>query len=70
MGFAISDFDHSSAQGIIENNREIGIGAADVIVGLLYRNERGIPSCRRTVLVDPKEGFTDVLQTLASGSID
>lgn len=61
MGFAISDFDHSDSQGIIENNREIGIGAADVIVGLLYRNERGIPSCRRTVLVDPEEGFTDVL---------
>ena len=57
MGFAISDFDHSDSQGIIENNREIGIGAADVIVGLLYRNERGAPHCRRTVLVDPEEGF-------------
>jgi LacI family transcriptional regulator len=57
MGFAISDIENSQVQGIIENNREIGIGAADALVGLLYQNERGVPGCRRTILVDPREGF-------------
>lgn len=58
MGFAISDVVNSKVEGIVENNREIGNGAADAIVGLLYRNERGIPDCRRTVLVDPREDFS------------
>jgi hypothetical protein len=36
-----------------ENNRGIGRHAADLLVGLMLRNERGIPASRQTVLVEP-----------------
>jgi len=67
MSFAISDIDNADTPGIVENNREIGKGAGDALVGLLYRNERGIPVCRRTVLVDPQEAF-DAAPTRANAS--
>lgn len=60
MSFALSDIDNPDTLGMRENNREIGRGAADAVVGLLYRNERGEPANRRTILVDPQEAFQAV----------
>lgn len=51
LGFAISTADPVS--GVHENNREIGRHAADLLVSLVLRNERGIPQVRQTVLVEP-----------------
>jgi DNA-binding LacI/PurR family transcriptional regulator len=51
LGFALSaahDF-----PGVHENNRGIGRHAADLLVSLVLRNERGIPAMRQTVLVEP-----------------
>ncbi len=39
--------------GVRENNRGIGGSAADLLVSLVLRNERGIPTGRQTVLVEP-----------------
>jgi DNA-binding LacI/PurR family transcriptional regulator len=51
LGFALSgghDF-----PGVHENNRGIGRSAADLLVSLVLRNERGIPAMRQTILVEP-----------------
>jgi LacI family transcriptional regulator len=51
LGFALSEAHHFS--GIHENNRGIGASAADLLVSLVLRNERGIPLMRQTTLVEP-----------------
>lgn len=38
--------------GIYQNGREIGIAAADLLVGALHRNERGVPSLPRIMLIE------------------
>lgn len=52
VGFAISGTD--SRRGVHENNRGIGRSAADLLIGLVQRNERGLPAARQTVLVEPQ----------------
>lgn len=39
--------------GIYENGREVGEGAADMLVSSIMRNERGVPKSRHTLLVEP-----------------
>lgn len=51
VGFAISTAHNSP--GVHENNRGIGSHAADLLVSLVLRNERGIPKMRQTILVEP-----------------
>lgn len=51
LGFALSAARHFP--GVHENNRGIGRYAADFLVSLVLRNERGIPAMRQTVLVEP-----------------
>ena len=51
LGFALSAAHHFP--GVHENNRGIGRHAADLLVSLVLRNERGIPAMRQTVLVEP-----------------
>lgn len=51
LGFALSAAHHFP--GVHENNRGIGRHAADLLVSLVLRNERGIPGMRQTVLVEP-----------------
>lgn len=51
MGFALSGA--HTYPGVQENNRGIGAHAADLLVSLALRNERGIPAGRQTVLVEP-----------------
>jgi DNA-binding LacI/PurR family transcriptional regulator len=51
LGFALSAAHHYP--GVHENNRGIGSHAADLLVSLVLRNERGIPAMRQTVLVEP-----------------
>ncbi len=51
LGFALSAAHHHP--GVHENNRGIGSHAADLLVSLVLRNERGIPAMRQTVLVEP-----------------
>jgi hypothetical protein len=51
MGFALSEAHHFP--GIHENNRGIGRSAADLLIGLVLRNERGLPAGRQTVMVEP-----------------
>ncbi len=51
MGFAITG--ESPAPGVHENNRGIGRHAADLLIAMLQRNERGLPDSRQTVLVEP-----------------
>ncbi len=51
VGFALSAAHRHP--GVLENNREIGRHAADLLVSLVLRNERGIPATRQTVLVEP-----------------
>lgn len=51
IGFALSAA-HQHA-GVHENNRGIGRSAADLLVSLVLRNERGLPASRQTVLVEP-----------------
>lgn len=51
MGFALSTSDNFP--GIHENNRGIGGRAADLLVGLVLRNETGLPTSRQTILVEP-----------------
>ncbi|MDO8542756.1 MAG: LacI family DNA-binding transcriptional regulator [Opitutaceae bacterium] len=51
LGFALSAAHDYT--GVHENNRGIGSHAADLMVSLVLRNERGIPAMRQTVLVEP-----------------
>lgn len=51
LGFALTAAHHFP--GVHENNRGIGQHAADLLVSLALRNERGIPDVRQTVLVEP-----------------
>jgi DNA-binding LacI/PurR family transcriptional regulator len=51
VGFAIPTPDRR--RGVHENNRGIGRGAADLLISLVQRNERGLPAARHTVLVEP-----------------
>ena len=51
MGFALSAAHQHP--GVQENNRGIGRHAADLLVSLVLRNERGVPAGRQTVLVEP-----------------
>ena len=51
LGFALSAAHRFP--GVHENNRGIGRHAADLLVSLVLRNERGIPPMRQTVLVEP-----------------
>lgn len=51
LGFALSAAHHHP--GVQENNRGIGRHAADLLVSLVMRNERGLPRDRQTVLVEP-----------------
>lgn len=51
LGFALSD--GRGDPGVRENNQGIGRHAADLMVSLVIRNERGIPGMRQTVLVEP-----------------
>lgn len=39
--------------GVYENSPEIGQSATDLLVSMIMRNERGLPSNRHTVLVEP-----------------
>lgn len=51
LGFALAAaYQHS---GVFENNRGIGARAAELLVALIMRNERGVPKSRQTVLVEP-----------------
>jgi LacI family transcriptional regulator len=53
IGFVHLDTTPGSAlSGICQNGKDIGIAAAESVVGMLHRNERGIPSQPRTVLID------------------
>lgn len=56
--FALSSTDKQP--GVHENNREIGRHAADLLVGLVLRNSRGIPAVRQTVLVEPQAAQVEV----------
>lgn len=38
---------------LLEHNRSIGAHAAQLLVSLALRNERGIPGVRQTVWVEP-----------------
>jgi LacI family transcriptional regulator len=40
--------------GTDENTEATGVAAMDLLVTLMHRNERGIPSTPRTVLIDSK----------------
>lgn len=51
LGFALSAA--HNYPGVHENNRGIGRHAADLMVSLVLRNERGLPAGRQTVLVEP-----------------
>ena len=51
LGFALSAA--HQFPGVHENNRGIGGHAADLLISLVLRNERGIPTMRQTVLVEP-----------------
>ncbi|MEO6246322.1 MAG: LacI family DNA-binding transcriptional regulator [Opitutaceae bacterium] len=51
LGFALAAA--HTFPGVHENNRGIGHHAADLLVSLMLRNERGIPAVRQTVLVEP-----------------
>lgn len=51
LGFALSAA--HNYPGVHENNRGIGERAADLLVSLVLRNERGVPERRQTVLVEP-----------------
>ena len=51
LGFALTAAHHFP--GVHENNRGIGHHAADLLVSLALRNDRGIPEVRQTVLVEP-----------------
>lgn len=51
LGFALSAA--HQYPGVHENNRGIGRRAADLLVSLVLRNERGLPGSRQTVLVEP-----------------
>lgn len=51
LGFALSAT--YQFPGVHENNRGIGRHAADLLMSLVLRNERGIPEMRQTVLVEP-----------------
>ena len=51
LGFALSAA--HTYPGVHENNRGIGRHAADLMVSLVLRNERGLPTGRQTVLVEP-----------------
>jgi len=51
LGFALSAAHNHP--GVHENNRGIGGRAADLLIGLVLRNERGLPASRQTVLVEP-----------------
>ncbi len=51
LGFAITGLE--PVPGVHENNRGIGASAADLLIALLQRNERGLPASRQTVLVEP-----------------
>jgi LacI family transcriptional regulator len=51
LGFALSAA--HQYPGVQENNRGIGRHAADLLVSLVLRNERGLPVGRQTVLVEP-----------------
>ncbi len=51
LGFALSAA--HSHRGVHENNRGIGACAADLLVGFVLRNERGLPAGRQTVMVEP-----------------
>ncbi len=51
LGFALTAA--HNFPGVHENNRGIGRHAADLLVSLVLRNERGIPAMRQTVLVEP-----------------
>lgn len=51
LGFALSAAHHYP--GVHENNRGIGRHAADLLVSLIIRNERGLPAARQTVMVEP-----------------
>lgn len=52
--FAITDGDAHVA-GVHENNLGIGRSAADAMVSLVFRNERGLPQARKNILVEPGE---------------
>lgn len=51
LGFALSAAHQHP--GVQENNRGIGRHAADLLVSLVLRNERGLPAGRQTVMVEP-----------------
>lgn len=51
LGFALSAA--HQFPGVQENNRGIGRHAADLLISLVLRNERGVPDMRQTVLVEP-----------------
>ncbi len=51
VGFALATPDGRG--GVHENNRGIGRSAADLLISLVQRNERGLPAARQTVLVEP-----------------
>lgn len=54
IGFAHLDCPslHGPLSGVYQNGREIGIAAADMLVDVLHRNERGIPPFPRTMLIE------------------
>lgn len=54
IGFAHLDCPavDGSLSGIYQNGREIGIAAADMVVGALQRNQRGLPPHPRIMLIE------------------
>jgi len=59
LGFALAVVRESA--GVRENNQGVGRHAADLLVSLMLRNERGIPAMRQTVMVEPS--FTHTRQS-------
>lgn len=54
IGFAHLDCPdlEGPTSGICQNGHEIGVAAADMLIGVLQRNERGVPVLPRTMLIE------------------
>lgn len=59
MGIALTR--SQSRVGVVENDHGIGRAAAELLIGLVVRNERGLPSMRQTLLVEPTMESTSSL---------
>lgn len=53
--FAVSEVEKANHPGVAENNIGIGRSAADALVALVLRNERGLPTMRKNIVVEPGE---------------